>query len=221
MLDYIFLILFFIVVIIELYGEIKENFKITIIFKALLMPMLIFFYLFGAPFGRIDWFIVVALIFGLGGDILLGLKNQEKWFLFGMLSFLLNQIFYIISFFLSISNIALFPLWGLFLLGPVILIIIINVPKFINKTEKMKIPVLVYMAAILLMHLAAIFRLAQYSGLPFIFIYMGSVLFVFSDSFVAIEAFGEKFSGIRIVVMTTYTLAQFYITLGALLTSLL
>ncbi|MFX1402410.1 MAG: lysoplasmalogenase [Promethearchaeota archaeon] len=218
MIEYIFLILFFVVVIIELYGEIKDNFKIIIIFKALLMPMLILFYVFGAPFDRIDWFIVIALIFGLGGDILLGLKNQEKWFLFGMLSFLLNQIFYIISFFLSISNLATFPLWGLFLLGPAVLIVIINVPKFINKTEKMKIPVIVYMATILLMHLAAIFRLAQYSGLQFIFIYLGSILFVFSDSFVGIEAFGEKFSGIRIVVMTTYTLAQFYITLGALLT---
>lgn len=219
MIEYIFLILFFVVVIIEIISEIKENFKMIIIFKSLLMPMLILFYVFGAPFNRIDWLIVVALIFGLGGDILLGLQNQEKWFLFGMLSFLLNQIFYIISFFLSINDITLFPLWGLFLLGPAVLIIIINVPKFIKKTEKMKIPVLIYMAVILLMHIAAILRLAQYSGLPFTFVYIGSVLFIFSDSFVAIEAFGEKFSGIKVVTMSTYTLAQFYITLGALLTS--
>ena len=220
MIQYIFLTLFFIFGIIEIYGEVKNIFKITISLRCVMMPLIILFYVFAVPF-NIDWFIVIALIFGLGGDIFLGLRNSEKWFLYGMISFLFNQIFYIIAFFLSITDITDFPLEGLFLIIPAILIIIINVPKFINKTEEMKIPVFVYIAAILLMHVAAILRLADYSGLPFILIYIGSLSFIFSDSFVAIETFGEKFPKIEVVIMSTYFLAQFYITLGAVMTSLL
>jgi uncharacterized membrane protein YhhN len=221
MIHYLFLVLFFGLGIVEIYGEVRGIYKITISLRCIMMPLLILFYIFGAPFSNIDWLIVVALIFGLGGDIFLGLKNKEKWFIYGMASFLFNQIFYIISFFLSITDIAAFPLEGLFLFIPVVLIMLINLPKFINKTEEMKIPVLVYIAAILLMHIAAVLRLADYSGLPFVFVYLGSLSFIFSDSFVAIETFGEKFPKIEIVVMSTYFLAQFYITLGALMTSLL
>lgn len=185
-----------------------------------MMPLLILFYFFAVPF-NIDWFIVIALLFGLGGDIFLGLRNKEKWFIFGMVSFLFNQVFYIISFFLSITDITDFPLEGLFLIIPVMLILFINLPKFINKTAEMKIPVLVYMATILLMHIAALLRLADYSGLSFILIYLGSLFFILSDSFVAMETFGEKFPRIEVVSMSTYFLAQFYITLGAVMTSLL
>ena len=93
------------------------------------------------------------------------LENEEKWFLFGMIAFLINQIFYIISFFRSITDITNFNSWGYFLLGPAILVLIFTVPRFINKTEDMKIPVLVYLVAILLMHIAAILRLAEFQGM--------------------------------------------------------
>ena len=124
MIEYIFLVIFFIIVIIEIFAEYKDNKKLEYCTKPLLMPLLILFYIFGviegASIARVDWLIVVALIGGCAGDILLMLKNQEKWFLFGMVAFLVNQIFYIISFLLSISNITKFNTWGLFLLGPAI-----------------------------------------------------------------------------------------------------
>ena len=129
MIEYIFLVIFFIIVIVEVFSEYKDNKKLEYCTKPLLMPLLILFYIFGviegASIARVDWLIVVALIGGCAGDIFLMLKNQEKWFLFGMLAFLVNQIFYIISFFLSISNITNFDRWGLFLLGPAILMLIL------------------------------------------------------------------------------------------------
>ena len=145
MIEIIFLILFFIIAAIEVYSVYKDNAKIEFITKPLLMPLLILFYVFGviegASAAQIDWFILVALIGGWAGDVLLMLKNQEKWFLYGMVAFLINQIFYIISFFLSIPIITNFNLWGFYLLGPVVLILLFMVPKFINKAGEMKIPV--------------------------------------------------------------------------------
>ena len=225
MIEYIFLIIFFILAIVELYGEYKDNKNIEYSTKPLLMPLLILFYIFGviegASITRVDWLIVVALIGGCVGDIFLMLEDQEKWFLFGMGAFLLNQIFYIISFFLSITDYTAFNSWGLFLLGPAILILIFMVPRFIKKTDDMKIPVLVYMAAILLMHVAAIFRLAEFQGLPFVLIYVGSISFIFSDATIALNKWGGEVTHARLIIMTTYVMAQFYITLGALLTALI
>ena len=225
MIEYIFLVIFFIVAIIEIFGEFKENTKIIYITKPILMPLLILFYIFGvieaASIARVDWLIVVALIGGMGGDIFLMLKDEDKWFLPGMGSFLINQIFYIISFFLSITDYAAFNLWGLLLIIPALLILAFTVPRFINKTEDMKIPVLIYMGAILLMHISALLRFAdaRLLGLPFVLIFIGSLSFIFSDASIAVNKWDGEFKNARLIILTTYILAQFYIVLGALLTS--
>ena len=225
MIEYLFLILFFIVAIVEVFSEYKDNTKIEFFTKPLLMPLLILFYIFGviegASIAQVDWLIVVALIGGWAGDVLLMQKDQEKWFLFGMVAFLINQIFYIISFFLSISNITNFDSWGFYLLGPVLLVLIFMVPRFINKAGEMKIPVLVYLVAILLMHFTAILRLAEFQGLPFILVYVGSISFIFSDATIAVNKWDKEIPQGRPIIMTTYLLAQFYITLGVLFTALL
>lgn len=209
----------FIFAALEIYGEYKDNDTLITAFKPLVLPFIVLFYVFGAH-ANIDWLIVVALLFGWMGDFFLMLKN-EKWFLYGMVAFLLNQIFFIISFFMSISDISAFNVWGLFLLGPVILIMLFSVPRFINKTGDLKIPVLVYMAAILLMHIAAVLRLAEFGGLEFILIYIGSIFFIFSDVFLALNKWDEPAKQKRVINMVTYFLAQFYIALGAVFTSLM
>jgi len=225
MIEYIFLIIFIIVAIIEIFGEFKENTKIIYISKPILMPLLILFYIFGvietSSIDRVNWLIIVALIGGMGGDIFLMLKDEDKWFLPGMGSFLLNQIFYIISFFLSITDYTAFNLWGLFLIIPALLILVFTVPRFIGKTESMKIPVLIYMAAILLMHIAALLRIAdaRLLGLPFVLIFIGSLSFIFSDASIAVNKWAGEFKNARVIIITTYIIAQFYIVLGVLLTS--
>ena len=221
MIEYIFLILFFIIVGVELYGESKDNTMIFYASKPLAMPLLILFYIFGVINGvgvnRIDWLIVIALIGGMAGDILLMLKNQEKWFLFGMIGFLVNQIFYIISFFLGVGDISTFNTWAFFLFSPGVLIISFTVPRFIKKTEDLKIPVLVYIGAILLMHIAAIVRLGVNQDISIIFIYLGSILFIFSDAILAMIKWEGEFKNGRLINLSTYFLAQFFIALGALL----
>ncbi len=227
MIEYIFLVIFFVVAIIEIFGEFKDNSKIIYITKPVLMPLLILFYTFGVieatSIFRVDWLIVVALIGGMGGDIFLMLKDEDKWFLPGMGSFLINQIFYMIFFFLSITDYAAFNLWGLSLVVPALLILVFAVPRFIKKTGRLRIPVLIYMAAILLMHISALLRFAdsRLQGLPYILIYIGSLSYIFSDASIATNKWAGEFKNARLIILTTYIFAQFSIVLGALLTSLL
>jgi len=222
---YIFLITFFIVAIVEVFSEYKDKRKIELSTKPLLIPLLILFYIFGVIEGvsiaKVDWLIIIGFLGGWAGDVLLMQKDQEKWFLFGMLAFLINQIFYIISFFLSIPNITNFNAWGFFLLEPVLLILLFTIPRFIAKAGEMKIPVLVYLVAILLMHFAAFLRLAEFQGLPFILVYVGSISFIISDSTIAVNKWDKEITQGRTIIMTTYILAQFNITLGVLITALL
>jgi uncharacterized membrane protein YhhN len=225
MIEYIFLVIFFVVAIIEIFGEFKENTKVIYITKPILMPLLILFYIFGvietSSIVRVDWLIIVALIGGLGGDIFLMLKNEDKWFLPGMGAFLINQIFYTTSFFLSITDYTAFNLWGLFLIVPALLILLFTVPRFIKNTGRLRIPVLIYMTAILLMHISALLRIAdpRLQGLPFILIYIGSLSYLFSDASIAVDKWAGEFKNARLIILTTYIMAQFYITLGLLLTS--
>ncbi|HEC40167.1 MAG TPA: hypothetical protein ENI29_18155, partial [bacterium] len=95
------------------------------------------------------------------------------------------------------------------------------VPRFVKNTGDMKIPVLVYMGAILLMHIAALLRIAQFQGLPFILVYVGSLSYIFSDAMLASNKWTGEFTNARSIVMSTYFMAQFYITLGVLFSSLL
>ena len=220
MVEYIFLALFFVFTAVEIFGEFKDNEKLIFFSKPLLMPLLILFYIFGvieiSSITQVDWFIVIALIGGCAGDVLLMLKDQDKWFLYGMGAFLVNQIFYIMSFLLSITDYTVFNVWGLFLLGPAILIMVFTLPRFINKTGDMKGFVLVYMAALLIMHISALLRIAEFQGLPFVLIYVGSLSYIFSDASLAVNKWTGEFTNARFIVMTTYVMAQFYITLGAL-----
>ena len=225
MIEYIILVFFLIFAFVEIFAEFKDNDKIIYISKPLVMPLLILFYIFGViesgSIAQVDWLIIIALIGGWGGDIFLMLKDEDKWFLPGMGSFLINQIFYTISFFLSITDFAALNLWGLFLILPALLILIFTVPRFVKNTGDMKIPVLVYMAAILLMHIAALLRIAQFQGLPFILVYVGSLSYIFSDAMLASNKWTGEFTNARSIVMSTYFMAQFYITLGVLFSSLL
>ena len=68
MIEYIFLALFFIFVIIEVFAEYKDIKKIEYCTKPLLMPLLILFYIFGVvettSISNVDWLIVIALLGG-------------------------------------------------------------------------------------------------------------------------------------------------------------
>ena len=223
---FIFLVLFFVFATLDIVAIVKENRKLEYITKPLLMPLLALYFIFGTLTNNIDWLIVIALLCGCAGDVFLMLENKDKWFMFGMAAFLLGHIFYIISFLLSVgSNIVAFPPYGFVLLIPVIFILLLTFPKYKDHMGDLKIPVYIYMVAILTMHISAILRLAlfEFSCPCFFLVWFGSILFIFSDSLIAIDTFNKdmKIPHIRIYEMITYILGQFLITTGILISIML
>jgi uncharacterized membrane protein YhhN len=80
----------------------------------------------------------------------------------------------------------------------------------------LRIPVMIYALAITLMALTALFRYGRTNSTSFLLIFIGAVLFMVSDSLLAINKFHHAFSAAGALVMLTYSVAQFLIVEGAL-----
>jgi uncharacterized membrane protein YhhN len=78
----------------------------------------------------------------------------------------------------------------------------------------MKLPVLVYIGAIVTMAGFAAVRYIHLGGTRALLAFAGAVLFLVSDSVLAYDRFGKKFRLARILVLATYFPAQLLIALS-------
>jgi uncharacterized membrane protein YhhN len=79
---------------------------------------------------------------------------------------------------------------------------------------EMLMPVTLYTFVILVMVTGAINRLKKVNSTSFWLVLTGAILFLISDSALAINKFGHPFGGSSIVIMSTYLLAQYLIITG-------
>jgi len=151
--------------------------------------------------------ILAGLLCSLLGDI--ALMFPEKWFTAGLVAFLAAQVLYVLAFKpaaghpVSVMTFLPFIFFGLlmfFLLAPGL--------------GPMKLPVLVYMGAITAMAGFAASRYVDLGGTRALLAFIGAVLFLISDSVLAYDRFGKKFSLARILVLATYFPAQLLIALS-------
>jgi uncharacterized membrane protein YhhN len=84
-----------------------------------------------------------------------------------------------------------------------------------NDLHEMKIPVLVYGVVISTMFLLALHMLFIKNKEAGKLMMIGSLLFVVSDSVLAVNKFYQAFEYAGIIIMLTYGLAQLLITVGA------
>jgi uncharacterized membrane protein YhhN len=80
--------------------------------------------------------------------------------------------------------------------------------------KEMKLPVILYAIVILLMLSGAINRIDKVNKKSFLLVLAGAILFVVSDSAIAINKFSIKFEYSGIVIMSTYIVAQYLIITG-------
>jgi uncharacterized membrane protein YhhN len=85
-----------------------------------------------------------------------------------------------------------------------------------NNLDGMRLPVIIYTIVILTMLEAAINRYGKVNRLSFILVLTGAILFVISDSLIALNKFGFPFMFSGVAVMTTYIAAQYLIVAGIL-----
>jgi len=210
------IILYFVVLGADLVAVYNGNETLRYITKPLLMPLLvIYFYAEITSFSSsLKKWIVLALMFSWGGDVLLMFEViNSSFFIFGLVAFLVAHIFYILFYENVIRKEALRKNYWWFL--PVIIYYIALIYILSPNLGDMKLPVRIYGMVISYMLIQALQTGGIKNFAAATFMIAGAVLFITSDSILAINKFYESFEYAGIAIMLTYGIAQLLITLGA------
>lgn len=185
--------------------------------KPLLMPMLLLTVLCteNKP-GK--WLLLTGLFFSFLGDVFLLFDSRYPiFFIFGLLSFLVTHVFYIIYFLkIPVTAPSLFKRRPLLLL-PILLYIGTLLWLLVPRLGALQLPVIVYslvLGFMLVCSLHIAHRVTRYTAVFFAF---GAVLFVVSDSLLAINRFYYALPASGFLVMSSYCAAQAFIVKGFLL----
>jgi uncharacterized membrane protein YhhN len=160
----------------------------------------------------------VAMAFSFLGDTFLMYEYLDGlYFIFGLGAFLISHIFYIFSYRQHRWDSAVNQLQGLQrirLSFPIILagtgLVVILYPTL----GDLKFPVIVYATVLVIMVLNALFRYGRTNGASFSIVFVGAILFMISDSLLAIDKFFQPISNAGLLIMTSYIAAQYLIVSG-------
>jgi len=164
-------------------------------------------YLGAAPAGTIAA-LTAALVLSALGDFFLALKDQQRFFVVGLASFLLGHVAYVIAF----AAYATFP--G----GSALVVIVLALAAasamivwLWPNLGRLRAPVLAYFAVIMTMVATAL-------SIPFAswILGAGAILFAVSDSLIAVRKFKTPFPYIQPAIWITYVVAQYLIVAGLL-----
>lgn len=192
--------------------------NLQIITKPLLMLiLLVYFWTKSRNLISLKYLIILALVFSWLGDIFLLFEKQNpRLFIFGLGGFLLAHLCYI-AYFNQIGkqNGVRFSPKILISLGVLIYVVSLFI-LLAPRLENLQIPVFFYALTLAAMLLTS-FHAFDFKRHDFGKICVaGTLLFVLSDSLLAINRFYQPFEFASVLIMLTYGTAQFLITVGAL-----
>jgi uncharacterized membrane protein YhhN len=185
--------------------------------KPLILPILMVIVTFSENFST-KKILLTALLFSWIGDIILLFSDKgELYFIFGLVSFLVSHLVYIVLFNkqqTTRENDNKVQFWlGVFLiLGYFTFMIFTLFPKL----GPLKIPVLVYAIVITTMLFFAFKGSLNWSIPANKYIFIGAIVFVSSDSVLAFNKFYAPIEHASFYIMATYCLAQYLIVKGIL-----
>lgn len=184
-------------------------FKIPVlihIFKPLILLSLITLYALSVS--KINKMYVLALICSLLGDVFLMFEG-ELYFIIGLISFLLAHLLFINIVIKEIKKntikiiiIAAFPF---------VIVFSLLIFRLKNSLGEMLFPVIIYGLTIATFGTVSLINFREKKSMKSIFMLFGAIIFMVSDSVLAINKFYEQAHIFEIIVMATYVLAQYFI----------
>lgn len=212
-------VVFGVVVIVELIGRWVDRIALEYPVKPLIMIWVAVYFLRYARQKEFRPWVLTAFFFSWLGDIFLMLQavGGELLFFAGVGAFLVAQVAYIATF-------VRFPKgragdgfvrrqrwWGLPFL---VYLVFIYAFLYGHLDAVMKPVVLVYAVSLVGMSLAALNRKGKVRGASFVPVFVGSVLFVVSDSLIAVDKFVAPLPMAGFMIMLSYIAAQYLIMRG-------
>lgn len=195
-------VLFFLILAVEIYASVTSNRALVYATKPLLMPLLM---LLAYREGIKDKLFHLALFFSFLGDVFL-MFSGSNYFILGLGSFLLAHVLYIVIFKYDFK-LNLLPSLAL-----IVATISYLAYLYPSVPADFVVPVILYCIVITLMGVAAISR--KTTSKSYNFVLIGALLFIISDSLIALNKFHTPITYHAIYIMTTYGLAQYLILEG-------
>jgi uncharacterized membrane protein YhhN len=211
------IIIFIVSLLADIIGLVLRNHPLQIASKPLVVLSLIGYFISatkGTESSLKKW-VIIALIFSVIGDVfLLFQRTDPLFFILGVAVFMIAHIFYIIFFHSIRVREAIESRWWL------LLIIVVYYGSFIYflspYLHEMSLPVRVYGIVISFMLMLAMHMTYLRDRQTGLFILLGAVLFIISDSILAINKFYSHFRFSGLVIMSTYGMAQLFLAEGAI-----
>jgi len=209
-------LLFFAVAALEMGSSIFGWNSVHLWVKPLIMITLITLYL--KEGGAVNKTFVAALFFCWTGDVILLFDEFNlQFFVTGLGSFLVAHLLFIFSYrHFRLAGISMVGTQRVRLSFPIVLagsgLLMVLYPRL----GDLKIPVTVYALVLTLMVLQSIFRFGRTSTQSFWLVFSGAVLFMISDSLLAINKFYQPIRYADFWVMTTYLAAVYLIVVGVI-----
>ena len=183
--------------------------------KPALVPLLGFGVYFHRKFPSKN-ILLSALLFSWIGDVILLFADiAEIYFILGLLSFLIAHLSYCVLFNKQIIgeiqiNKILFTVGSLLIAFYLTAMILVLIPRL----GELKIPVIIYAAVISTMLLFAFNGYLIWKKPGALYIFLGAVAFVASDSILAFDKFYAPIQKSSFFIMLTYLVAQYLIVVG-------
>ena len=152
--------------------------------------------------------LALALVLSALGDFFLALKDQSRFFVPGLGSFLAAHIAYVAAFLPYASGLSGV---GLAVLIAALIAAGLLLARIAPKLGRLRVPVFAYFAVIMTM-VATSLAIPEASWI----LGAGAVVFALSDSLIAVRKFWTPFALINEAVWITYIAAQFMIVAGYL-----
>lgn len=210
------LFLFFCALVADILFIRLQNQQLQFAAKPLLIPLLGFYFYSQTDTTAYPWlrkWTILSLFFSWAGDVLLMFQiRNEIFFLAGLSAFLLAHVFYIVVFHkIWVKENVKRNLWFLFIIVLYYAVLIGWLSPYLGDK---KLPVRIYGLVISFMFLLAMHMLYINNKMAGRLMMIGALLFVISDSVLAINKFYHSFDYADIIIMLTYGFAQFLIVTG-------
>ena len=196
------------VLLLELLGRAIPLPEADFVLKPLLMPILVGAFLLGSPKHSQRILVTAALFFSWLGDIFL---LFEGYFVFGLASFLIAHIMYVVIFQKERGTLLLRRPW---ISVPFLLLTIAFYWFARKRLGSMTVPVLGYITVICMMALAAINRYGTATQQSFQWTVAGALFFMSSDLMIGIDKFITRIPMADVWIMLTYVIGQYAIVRG-------
>lgn len=197
--------IFFTVSFLDITGVVLQSSLLQLIFKPLIMPCLILLYFVSTK--SVNKWYVAAMFFSFLGDVLLLDKNNM--FLYGIAAFLITQLLYVFIIAKQLPQSG----WKtkISALVPFLIFFISLISILKDSLGDFLIPVIIYGVAISIFGFVSLLNYLLKKDPASFTLLGGAVLFILSDSMIALHKFYEPHAIYPTAIMITYIIAQFLI----------